>query len=221
VARSDRSWEPNAVDFDWIETTARAPDPVLLEMEAVAGPEGIPILSRDAGRMLGILAAGRRRIVEVGTAIGFSTLWMALAVPADGTIVTIDPDRDRTSRAREFWRRAGVPDARVKVVNAPALDAFAAGEPDLAGPFDMVFIDALKDEYTGYLDAVRGRLDPGALVVADNVLWSGRTSGARPVRDGDGTDALRAFCRRLSEDPDFATTILPIGDGLLVAALRR
>jgi caffeoyl-CoA O-methyltransferase len=220
MSKTDRSWIPEATDLDWIEATARPPHAVLLEMEAVARPEGIPILNRDSGRMLGILASGRRRVVEVGTAIGYSTLWMALGLPEGGTIVTIDPDRDRTGRAREFWRRAGVPDPRIAVVNAPALDAFAAGTAELAGPFDLVFIDALKDEYAGYARELRPRLAPGALVVADNVLWSGRTSGGRPARQGDGTDALRAFCEAMSSDPDFETTILPIGDGLLVAALR-
>lgn len=221
MVKSDRTWMPNSTDFDWIEATAGQPHAVLLEMESVAEPEGIPILSRDSGRMLAILAGDRRRVVEVGTAIGYSTLWMALALPDDGSIVTIDPDRERTDRAREFWRRAGVPDAKVGVVNGPALDAFAAGTPELAGPFDLVFIDALKDEYSDYARELRPRLAPGALVVADNVLWSGRTSGARPARDGDGTEALREFCRALSSDPAFDTTILPIGDGLLVAALRR
>ena len=221
MARTDRSWSPEATDLDWIEATARPPHPVLLEMERAAEPGRIPILSRDSGRALAVLAAGRRRVVEVGTAIGYSTLWMALALPAGGTIVTIDPDRYRTDRAREFWRAAGVGDDAITVVNAPALDAFAAGTAELAGPFDMVFIDALKEEYGGYLDALLPRLEPGALVVADNVLWSGRTSGGRPSRPGDGTEALRAFCRRLSDDPAFETTILPIGDGLLVAALRQ
>ena len=220
MAKSDRSWSPEGTDLEWIEATSRAPHEVLLEMEAAAGPEGIPILSRDSGRMLAVLAADRRRVVEVGTAIGYSTLWMALALPGDGSIVTIDPDRDRTARAREFWRQAGIADSRVTVVNAPALDAFADETPALAGPFDMAFIDALKDEYPAYLDAIRPRLAPGAYVVADNVLWSGRTSGSRPARDGDGTAELRELCRRLSSDPDFETTILPIGDGLLVAALR-
>ena len=222
MSKSDRTWFPDSTDLDWIEATARAPHAVLLEMEAVADPEGIPILSRDSGRMLAILAGGRRRVVEVGTAIGYSTLWMALALaePRDGTIVTIDPDRERTDRARAFWRRAGVPDERVSVVNAPALDAFAAGTPELAGPFDLAFIDALKDEYSDYVRELRPRLAPGALVVADNVLWSGRTTGARPARDGDGTEALREFCREMSSDPAYETTILPIGDGLLIAALR-
>ena len=109
MVRSDMTWSPNQTDLDWIEATGRPVHPVLVEMEAVAGPEGIPILSRDSGRMLGVLAANRHRVVEVGTAIGYSTLWMALALPADGTIVTIDPDRERTDRARGFWRQAGVP----------------------------------------------------------------------------------------------------------------
>lgn len=220
MSKSDRTWLPDATDLDWIESTARAPHPVLLDMESVADPEGIPILNRDSGRMLAILARGRRRVVEVGTAIGYSTLWMALAQTDADAIVTIDPDRQRTDRAREFWRAAGVPDERVEVVNAPALDAFASGARQLAGPFDLAFIDALKDEYSAYLREIRPRLAPGALVVADNVLWSGRTSGARPARDGDGTAALREFCGAVSADPDFDTTILPIGDGLLVAALR-
>ncbi len=218
MSKSDRAWIPDAVDLDWIEATARDPHPVLLEMEAAAEPEGIPILDRDSGRMLALLASNRRRVVEFGTAIGYSTLWMALALPADGSIVTIDPDVERTEQARSYWRRADVADERIAVVNAPALDAFAAGTPELAGPFDLAFIDALKEEYEAYLDALRGRLSPRALVVADNVLWSGRTSGARQARDGDHTESLRSFCRRISADPEFETTILPIGDGLLVAA---
>jgi caffeoyl-CoA O-methyltransferase len=221
VSKSDRTWQPGTTDLDWIEATGRPPHPVLLEMEAAAGDgDRIPILSRDAGRALAVLAANRPRIVEVGTAIGYSTLWMALAQPPGGTIATIDPDRDRTSAAREYWRRAGIDDRQVQVVNAPALDAFAEGVPELTGPFDLAFIDALKEEYEGYFDALRPRLAPGAILVADNVLWSGRVSGSRPARDGDGTQHLRDFCRRVSQDEAFETTILPIGDGLLVATLR-
>jgi predicted O-methyltransferase YrrM len=170
--------------------------------------------------MLAIQSSGRRLAVEVGTAIGYSTLWTALGQGDDGTIVTIDPDTDRTARARAFWRDAGIADDRITVVNGPALDAFRAGEPALAGPFDLAFIDALKPEYPAYLEAIRPRLAPRALVVADNVLWGGRASGARPAREGDGTTQLREVSRRLADDPDFLTTILPIGDGLLAAVLR-
>jgi predicted O-methyltransferase YrrM len=220
MSKSDRGWIPDAVDLDWIDSTAPPPIPALLAIEAAAVPLGIPIVDRDAGRALSVLAAGRRRIVEVGTAYGYSTLWLALGQPADGTIVTIDPDRERTDLARGWWREAGIADERITVINAPALEAFGA-EPALAGPFDMVFIDALKPEYGAYLEALVGRLVPGALVAADNVLWSGRVSGSRPAAvDDANTNALRAFDAAVLADPRFTTTILPLGDGLLVASWR-
>jgi caffeoyl-CoA O-methyltransferase len=213
---------PSVVDRAWIESAAASLHPVLEMIEAAAGPDGIPILDREAGRVLTALAAGRRHIVEVGTAFGYSTLCMALGQPTDGTIATIDPDRSRTDRARGWWRQAGIPDGRIAVVNRPALDAFAAaaGEPALAGPFDLAFIDALKNEYAAYVEAIVPRLAPGALVIADNVLWAGRVSGGRPSKPGDATDVLRAFDTAMLRDPRFTATILPVGDGLLVAGLR-
>ena len=218
--RSDDSWIVTALDLDWIESLARAIHPALAALEVAAVPGRVPILDRDAGRVLAALAANRRRICEVGTAIGYSTLWMALGQPSDGHIVTIDPDTARTAVARTHWRSAGIADERIEVVNSPALDAFAADNPALAGPFDLIFIDALKEEYTAYLEALLPRLAPGALVVADNVLWSGRTSGARPSTPGDRTEVLRAFCVRVLADPRFTGSILPVGDGLLVASWR-
>ena len=215
--RSDDSWFPSEADSTWIESLAKPLHGAFEEIEAAAAPTGIPILDRDAGRVLAVLASDRRRICEVGTAIGYSTLWMALAQPADGTIVTIDPNAERTRAARDFWRSADVPDDRIIVVTAPALDAFASAEPALAGPFDMVFIDALKGEYTRYLEALIPRLEAGALIVADNVLWGGRTSGFRPASAGDGTAELRRFCEWVLGDRRFSGTILPVGDGLLVA----
>jgi len=217
--KTDRTWLPGDVDLDWIESAGPTVNPVLLTMEDAAAPDGIPILDRASGRVLAALAVGRPRIVEIGTAIGYSTLCLALGQGA-GTIVTIDPDVERTTRARAFWRQAGIADQRIEVVNAPALGAFAASDARLAGPFDLAFIDALKDEYPAYAEAVRPRLAPGGLLVADNVLWSGRTSGGRPARPGDGTEHLREFCRLVLNDPGYVGTILPVGDGLLVAARR-
>ena len=156
----------------------------------------------------------------MGTAFGYSTLWMALAQPAGGTIVTLDPDRSRTDQARGWWREAGIPDEQVRVINRPALEAFAAGsaEASLAGPFDLVFIDALKHEYGAYLEALRLRLAPGALIVADNVLWSGAVSD--PASTRADTAELRAFNAAVLADPGLVATILPVGDGLLVATVR-
>lgn len=221
MSKDDESWIPGKVDVDWIESISTVLPPALAAIEAAAGPENIPIVNRDSGRVLSVLAAGRRRIVEIGTAYGYSTLWLALGQPADGTIVTIDPDRSRTDLARGWWRQAGVADTRITVVNAPALDAFAAAEPALAGPFDLAFIDALKPEYGAYLEALIPRLVPGALILADNVLWSGRASGARPAAADDRhTRALREFDSAVLADPRFTATILPVGDGLLAAAWR-
>ena len=221
MSKEDQSWIPTAIDLDWIEWISTPLSPALAAIEAAAEPEEIPIVNRDSGRVLAALAAGRRRIVEVGTAYGYSTLWLALGQPADGTIVTIDPDRARTDLARGWWRQAGIADERITVVNAPALDAFATGEPALAGPFDLAFIDALKPEYGAYLEALVTRLAPGALVLADNVLWSGRVSGARPAAADDrSTTALREFDTAVLADPRFSATILPVGDGLLVAGWR-
>lgn len=219
--KTDATWLPTLTDLDWIDATSGPPHPAFLAIEEAAEPDDIPILDRASGRVLAALAAGRPRIVEVGTAYGYSTLWMALAQPAGGTIVTIDPDRARTDKARAWWRQAGVVAERITVVNAPALAAFARDEPALRGPFDLAFIDALKPEYSAYLEAIVPRLAPGALVVADNVLWSGRVSGERPADpDDEGTSALRAFNEAVLRDPRFAASILPVGDGLLVAGLR-
>ena len=216
----DRGWLPGRRDVEWIESLGRPLIPALeaIEEAAVATPRRVPIVDRDSGRVLAALAVGRRRIVEVGTAFGFSTLWLALGQPDDGTIVTIDPARARTDRARGWWREAGIADERITVVTAKALDALAAADPALAGPFDLAFIDALKPEYGAYLEALVPRLAPGALVLADNVLWSGRT--ADPSNEDPETVALRAFDTAVLGDARFTATILPVGDGLLVAGYR-
>lgn len=217
----DESWSVGQVDLDWIEATSAPVHPILAEIEAMAEPRRIPIVSRAVGRALAAMAAGRPRIAEVGTAYGYSALWMALAQPADGRIVTIDPDRDRTDLARAWWRRAGIPDERITVINQPALRAIADGHPALAGPFDLIFLDALKDEYLGYLEGLLPALVPGGVVLADNVLWSGRVSGARPMVAGrDDVLGLRAFSQAMLHDTRFAATLLPVDDGLLVATLR-
>ena len=219
---------------------AHGPLPAALaELEAHGRRDGIPIVDRPAGRVLAVLAAGRRRILEIGTAYGYSTLWMALSMAPLGRLTTIDPDRGRTDIARGYWRRAGVPDERIVVVNRPALEVLGADAAlaadaglgadsavgdALAGPFELVFIDALKEEYVAYLEAVLPRCLPGAFIVADNVLWGGHVAGApapeAPPRSAASTEALRAFNRHALSHPRLTATILPVGDGLLLALVR-
>ena len=214
MARRERTHQVGRVDRDYVEATSPALHPALAAIEEAAEPDGIPILDRESGRVLAALAANRRRILEIGTAIGFSTLWMALAQPAGGTIVTIDPDRSRTDRARSWWRQAGVP--YVVVEKSYAIRV----EPALDGPFDLAFIDAIKTEYPAYAAAVIPRLSPGALIVADNVLWSGRVADMEQLDPTEDTLALRQFNGGMLSDPRFVASILPVGDGLLVATYR-
>ncbi len=219
-----RDYLPGAAEADYVASIAPAPHPVLCEIEVAAARDKVPILDRESARVLAALAVGRCRILEIGTAFGYSTLWMALAQPHRGTIVTIDPDRGRSARARTWWREAGIEDERIHMVDRPALDALAdEDEWVVQGPFDLAFLDAVKEEYSAYFDALVPRLATGAVLVADNVLWSGAVAGRSDThRDLGGTDtaALRAFDERVLRDPRFEATILPVGDGLLVAALR-
>ena len=204
-------------DLEYLESLSEPLTGVFAEMDAAAAAENIPIVGTAVGRALRVLvrATGARRIVEVGTAIGYSALWMASALPEDGRIVTIDPDRSRTDRARRFWETAGVA-ARIEVRNAAALDILG----DLQGPFDLAFIDALKHEYAGYLEGVLPLLRPGGAVVVDNLLWGGRASGARPDDRGADTLAIREFNAAFVRHPALDAVILPVGDGLGVGVKR-
>lgn len=213
---------PDATDLAFIASATPDPEPAVLALEADGLRDRMPIVDRPTGHLLRVLAHGRRRIVEVGTAIGYSALWLALGSAPDGTIVTIDPDAARTDRARGYWRAAGIPDARIAVVGMPALDAFAADLPELRGPFDLAFIDALKPEYAAYVEALVPRLAPGALLLADNVLYGGLVAGRSGFREETASelrsgDALRAFDAAILADPRFVATILPMCDGVLLA----
>lgn len=218
-----KGYVPGPADVEYIEATQCPLPAVLADLEAHGRRDGVPIVDRAVGRVLAVLAAGRRRILEIGTAYGYSTLWMAMTMAPDGLLTTIDPDRSRTEIARGYWRGAGVPDERIEVIGHPALDALAEASA-LPGPFDLVFIDALKHEYVAYLEAVVPRCAPGCLVLADNVLWGGHVAGApSPTatgRSASSTEALRAFNRHALGHARLAATILPLGDGLLLAAVR-
>lgn len=204
-------------DLDYLERIHGELPDVLRMLDREGGRDDIPIVGTAVGRLLAVLvrATGARRVVEIGTAIGYSALWMASAMPADGELVTIDPDRERTDRARRFWELARVGD-RIRVVNAPALEAL----PNLIGPFDLAFIDALKREYQAYLEQVLWLLRPGGTVVVDNLLWSGRASGSSPDDGTSDTRAIKEFNAAFVRDRRFEATILPVGDGLGIGVKR-
>jgi caffeoyl-CoA O-methyltransferase len=187
-------------------------DPLLREMEARAAEEDIPISDPEIGRLLGILArvTGARRIVEVGTAIGYGALCLARGAP-EARVLTIDTDPERLAVARGYLERAGVAD-RVELIEGPALEVLARLQP----PFDLAYVDAVKKEYRRYLDLLVPLVRVGGVIALDNLLWKGRVADP-PDDDDPDADALRAFNGYLMMHPQLQSVVLPFGDGLGLA----
>jgi caffeoyl-CoA O-methyltransferase len=143
---------------------------------------------------------------------------VALALPPDGKLIACDRSEEYTRRARQTWRDAGVED-RVELRLGPALDTLdgllSGGQ---AGAFDFAYIDADKANYSNYYDRVLALVRPGGLIAADNVLWHGEI--ADPAVSGVDVEAVRAFNRKLHEDPRVEVSIVPLGDGLMLAYKR-
>ena len=154
------------------------------------------------------------RILEIGTAYGYSTLWMALALPPAGHIWTIDPDVERTAVARGFLERAGVAE-KVDIINQPALEVL---EMWSQRNLDIIFIDADKTEYPDYLERAIPMLKRSGLVVIDNLLWSGEAAEEPTGRDGTNVRAIREFNKIFLAHPQLDATIVPIGDGIGIGA---
>ncbi len=204
---------------DYLADLRGQADPVLAEMVQRGAREGIPIVVPETGALLHVLALcrGARRIVEVGTAIGVSTLYLARALGDGGVVVSFEIDPDRHAAAREYLERAGV----LERTDLRLQDA-REGLESLVGPFDMAFIDGVKAQYGEYFDALLPLLGPRAVLAVDNVLMSGTV--AEGQSDGHWTDEqialARAFNRRLLDDQELIGTLTPIGDGVLVAVRR-
>jgi caffeoyl-CoA O-methyltransferase len=203
----------------YIDGLRSAPDPVLAEMEAQAARERIPIVVPETGALLHVLALakGARRVLEVGTAIGVSTLYIARALPPDGSVVSFEIDDARHAAARDYLDRAGV----LERVDLRLEDA-RTGLASLPGPFDMAFIDGVKSQYGAYFETLLPLLGSGAVLAVDNVLMSGTVAEGRS--DGEWTAEqianVRAFNERLLADEQLVGTVTPVGDGVLIAVRR-
>lgn len=198
---------------EYLETLTPPRDPLLERMEKFAAENQHPIADAEVAQLLRVLVAakGPRRILEIGTNIGYSVVVIGQQCGADATIETIEIDRNILRSAREFVAEASL---RCKVVfhEGAALDVLSK----LSGTFDFLFIDCVKTEYGQYLDAMLPKLERGAIIVCDNLLWKGQV--AQGEHD-PATDALRAFNRRLATDRRLATSILPLGDGTGVSVV--
>ena len=187
-------------------------DPVIAEMERQAEKRDIPIVGPAVATLLATLARSikARRVFEMGSAIGYSTAFFAQAVGPKGRVFYTDGSADNAKEASGYLSRMGLLD-RVEVRTGDAISLFQK----TSGDFDVVFIDIDKDGYPQALEAAAPRVRPGGLLLADNVLWSGKVVDAS-VRDA-ATEGIRAFNRALFARRDFTSVIVPLRDGVAIA----
>lgn len=177
------------------------------------GPQ-IQVGAEEARAMAVLIAAnGARRVLEFGTLFGYSAIWMARALPKDGHLDTIELNSIHADAAEHWIAEAGLSD-RVTVMRGAALEVARS----LDGPYDALFIDAVKTEYPLYLDEGLRLVRSGGLILADNVHWSGAV--ADPDKSDAGVEGIREYLRRIATDPRLTSTVLDAGDGLAVSVVR-
>lgn len=187
-------------------------DPLLREMEEYGGQHNVPSADREVATFVEITARAMKakRALEIGMAIGYTTVHLARAAGADGLVVTIDPSDEMITAAEGYLTRAGLR-GRVRIERGKALDVI----PHLKDTFDLIFIDALKEEYSDYLKLSLPRLRPGGVVIVDNLLWGGQVAGKIRSPDQEtSTNALREFNDYFINHPKLRAEVLSVGDGL-------
>lgn len=204
-----------------LEISLREPE-ILQRLRAytIGLPQASMQIAPEQGQFMALLAklSNARRAIEVGVFTGYSALSVALALPADGRLIACDIDEHWTTIARDYWREAGVMD-KIELRLGPALHTLdtllAEGQ---RGSFDLAFIDADKENYIAYYERLLELLRPGGLIVVDNVLWGGSVVG--PTDQDSDTVAIRAFNEHVKQDERIVLSLVPIGDGLMLALKR-
>ena len=197
---------------DYLYSLLPPRDEVLSEIESEAAKRDIPIVGPVVGRILHQLAlmTGAKTVFEMGSAIGYSTIWWARAIGKGGRVFYTDGDRKNADQARKYFERAGVAD-RITIAVGDALELLSEQKQE----FDIIFNDVDKEDYPRVLRIAPPRLRKGGLFVTDNVLWSGRVVDKNPTEVR--TKAILEFNRLIYNSPDLFTTILPVRDGVAVA----
>ena len=197
---------------------ARHDEPVLLEMERLAGARGFPIVGRLVGELLEVLAlsVGARTVVELGSGFGYSAYWFSRAVGPSGTVICTDGDPANRDLAEGFLTRVSRWD-RIDYRVGMAQDVLRS----LPGPFDIVYCDIDKADYPEAWEMARDRIRPGGLYVCDNVLWSGRVADVNPDDERpEWTEAIRRHNQLVYSDSGYDACVVPTRDGVLVARRR-
>ncbi len=191
-----------------------------LRQETASHPRSGMQISPEQGQFMRLLVEliGAKKTLEVGVFTGYSSLSVALALPADGKIIACDVSEEFTAIARRYWQEAGVAD-KISLRLAPALETLdqllATGQ---AETFDFAFIDADKENYDGYYERSLQLVRPGGLIAIDNVLWSGQVADS--LNQDESTQAIRALNEKLHYDERVTLSLIPIADGLTLAIKR-
>jgi predicted O-methyltransferase YrrM len=205
----------------YLSSLNRLPDALLRELAERGEKDDLPLVDAEVGALLRVLATaiGATRILEIGTCIGYSGIWLAGALPAGGMLLTMELDGERAKIARDNFVRAGVADrANVMVGDAERLIA------KVAGPFDLIFQDGAKKLYGPLLDRLVDLLRPGGLLVTDNVLWDGEVvPGYKPTpeRNAEDTAAIADYNVRLNRHASLLTTTVPLRDGVSISVKKE
>ena len=197
---------------DYIYELLPKRDAVVNEMEDYAAENDIPIIGPAVARLLCLFVqiSGARRIFEMGSAIGYSTIWLARAAGPKGKVFYTDGDPKNAQRAQSYFRRAGVA-RRIEVKIGDAMELLKK----TPGTFDMIFNDVDKGQYPAALRAALPKLRRGGLLITDNTIWSGKA--ARPAAEGDNhTRGVQAFNRLVYESKQLYPVLIPLRDGVTV-----
>ena len=180
----------------------------------------LPLVDAEVGALLRVLASsiGATRILEIGTCIGYSGIWLAGALPKHGMLITMEKDAARAAIAKANFERAGLSDRVSVMVGDAALKIVK-----VSGPFDLIFQDGHKPLYNTLLEPLVARLRPGGLLITDNVLWNGEVVPGfvnTPARNADDTRAISEYNERLASHPQLLTSIVPLRDGVAISVKR-
>ncbi|MBP5973517.1 class I SAM-dependent methyltransferase [Brasilonema sp. CT11] len=205
--------------YEYLHSVSLREPQVLVQLreETAQHPHSRMQIAPEQGQFMALLVQlmGAKKTLDIGVFTGYSSLVVALALPAEGKVVACDVSEEYTAIARSYWHKAGVAD-KIELHIAPALESLdrfiTAGE---AGTFDFAFIDADKSNYDNYYERSLQLLRPGGLIAIDNVLQSGRV--ANPQEQDKITSSIRAFNQKLHDDSRIAISMVPIADGLTLA----
>ena len=211
---------PDAIE-SYLAGLNRFRDAVLDDIARGNAARRLPLVDAEVGALLRVLAtaAAATRILEIGTAIGYSGIWLAGALPPAGMLITMEMSEERAGEARENFAKAGLAD-RTSVIVGDARLKIAK----VAGPFDLIFQDGDKKLYEPLLDRLVGLLRPGGLLVTDNVLWNGEVVpgfAGTPTQSPEDTRAIAAYNERLASHPELTTAIVPLRDGVAISVKKR